>query len=46
MVKAQAARPNWSVMRMPTLAMASPTSWPVLAPSDFGSGAGAAYLGR
>lgn len=44
MVKAQAARPNWSVERTPTLAMASSTSWPVLVPSDFGSGS--AYLGR
>jgi len=36
--------PNWAVKRTPTLAMASPLSWPVLVPCAFGSGA--AYLGR
>jgi hypothetical protein len=36
--------PNWAVKRTPTLAMASPFSWPVSVPSAFGSGA--AYLGR
>ncbi len=35
---------NWAVKQMPTLAMASPFSWPVLVPYAFGSGA--AYLGR
>ena len=37
-------RPNWAVKRTPTLAMASPFSWPVLVPSAL-SGYGAAYLG-
>ena len=37
--------PNWAVKRTPTLAMASPSSWPVLVPSAL-SGSGAAYLGR
>jgi hypothetical protein len=42
--KAPKPAPNWAVKRTPTLAMASPFSWPVLVPSAFGSGA--AYLGR
>jgi hypothetical protein len=37
--------PNWAVKRTPALAMASPSSWPVLVPSAL-SGSGAAYLGR
>ena len=36
-------QPNWAVKRTPTLAMASPFSWPVLVPSAL-SGSGAAYL--
>ena len=39
----QKMSPNWAVKRTPTLAMASPFSWPVLVPSAFSSGA--AYLG-
>jgi hypothetical protein len=39
------ALPNWAVKRTPTLAMASPSSWPVLVPSAL-SGSGAAYLER
>ena len=38
-------QPNCAVKRTPTLAMASPFSWPVLVPSAL-SGSGAAYLGR
>ena len=37
--KAQNPAPNWAFKRTPTLAMASPFSWPVLVPSAFGSGA-------
>ena len=37
--------PNWAVKRTPTLAMASPFSWPVSVPYAL-SGSGAAYLGR
>ena len=36
--------PNWAVKRTPTLAMASPLSWPVLVPYAL-TGSGAAYLG-
>jgi len=43
-LKAQNSAPNWAVKRAPTLAMASPSSWPVLVPSAL-SGSGAAYLG-
>ena len=39
------AVPNWAVKRTPTLAMASPSSWPVLVPYAL-TGSGAAYLGR
>ena len=39
------SKPNWSVKRTPTLAMASPFSWPVLVPFAL-SGSGAAYLWR
>ena len=42
--RTQAGAPNWAVKRTPTLAMASPFSWPVSVPSAFGSGA--AYLER
>ena len=37
--KAKKSAPNWAFKRTPTLAMASPFSWPVSVPSAFGSGA-------
>ncbi len=43
--EAQKSAPNWAVKPTPTLAMASPSSWPVLVPSAL-AGSGAAYLGR
>jgi hypothetical protein len=39
-IKAQNSAPNWAFKPTPTLAMASPFSWPVLVPSALtGSGA-------
>ena len=43
---ATANAPNWAVKPTPTLAMASPFSWPVSVPSTRFAPSGAAYLGR